>query len=332
MARLRSALLALILASVVAAAGKGEMELRGQIFPPLRNAWVEIQSATTPFRRHGLSGLNGEFKFKNLAPGSYTLVIFHPHWGEQRRSVEVTPSFADKKNRVPVTVVVRRSKKERERHLNRRHTVSAQDLSVSPKARGELRKANKRLEKRDTESALAHLAKAVEISPQFMSAWNQLGTIAYQSRQFAEAEEYFRTALDLQADAFPPLVNLGAALLALHRHDEALRFNQYAVTLRSDDALANSQLGRNFFLLGNDREAIRYLTIAKRLDPSHFSLPQVTLADIYRRRGEHRKAIRELEDFVAKHPDSQQAARTRQTLAKLKKAGLRSPENQAGRD
>ena len=332
MALARSILVALLLSFVSIAAEKGELELRGQIIPPLRNAWVGIQSATTPFRKQSLSGMNGQFKFKKLIPGSYTVVVFHPHWGEQRRTVQVTPSFVDEKNRVPLTVLVKRSKKERERHLDRRHTVSAQDLSVSPEARSEFRKAGKKLEKHDTEGAVAHLQNAVEISPQFMSAWNHLGTIEYQSGRYPKAEEYFRIALDLKPDAFPPVVNLGAALLALERHDEALRFNQYAVTLHTDDALANSQLGRNFFRLGNADEAIHYLKIAKRLDPFHFSLPQITLAEIYRQRGEHRKAIRELEDFVEKHPDSQQAALTRQTLARLKEAGLPSPEDQGDRD
>ena len=206
---------------------------------------------------------------------------------------------------------------------------------ISPfprKRRAELRKANKKLENRDTEAALAHLEKAVEISPQFLSAWNHLGTIAFQSGQYAKAEEYFRRALEIQADAFPPVVNLGAALLALGRYDEALRFNQYAVTLRTGDALANSQLGRNYSLLGNDLEAIQYLNIAKGLDPSHFSLPQVTLAQIYQRRGEHQKAIRELEDFIERHPDSQRAEQTRQTLARLKEAGSNSTAKQGKRD
>ena len=332
MAPVRTTLLALILATVAIAADKGQMELRGKTVPPLGGAWVGLQSATTPFRKQTLSGMKGDFKFKNLVPGSYTVVVFHPHWGEQRRTVQVTPSFAGKKNRVPLTVVVRRSKNERDRQLERRHTISATDLSVSTKARSEFRRAGKKLEKHDTNGAVVHLRNAVEISPQFMSAWNQLGTIEYQGGRYAQAEEHFRTALDLKPDAFPPVVNLGAALLALNRRDEALRYNQYAVTLRAHDALANAQLGRNFFLLGDDDQAIHHLTLAKRHDPSHFSLPRITLAEIYRRRGELGKAIRELEDFVAKHPDSQRAALTRQTLARLKQADSPSSADQADRD
>lgn len=299
-------------------AAEGDLELRGQIFPPLRSAWVGLQAADRPFRTQTLSDLKGRFRFKKLEPGGYSLIVFHPRWGEQRRSVEVTPSFADNQNRIDITFVIKRSQDARERQAVDKHTVSARELTVSTKARATFLKANQRIEKHDVEGAVALLREAVEISPQFVEAWNQLGTIAYQAGDHTEAEKHFREALLLQSDAFGPVVNMGATLLALGRHTEALGYNRYAVTLRPDDALANSQLGRNHFLLGSYEQAIKHLRRAKGIDPGHFSLPQVTLAEIYSRQGRVDAAIRELEDYVARHPDSERAAVTRETLARLK--------------
>jgi len=54
--------------------------------------------------------------------------------------------------------------------------------------------ARKDLARRDADSAAAHLQKAVEMAPQFEAAWNTLGTIAYQTRKYARAEEYFGQA------------------------------------------------------------------------------------------------------------------------------------------
>lgn len=299
-------------------AAKGNLEIKGQIFPPLRSAWVGLQAADRPFRTQTLSDLKGRFRFKKLEAGGYSLIVFHPRWGEQRRSIEVTPSFADEQNRIEVTFIVKRSQDGRERQATDKHTVTARELTVSSKARAAFLKANQRIEKHDIEGAVTHLREAVELSPQFVEAWNQLGTIAYQAGDYAQAEEHFREALMLQSDAFGPVVNIGATLLALGRHTEALGYNRYAVTLRSDDALANSQLGRNHFLLGSYGQAVKYLRRAKGLDPGHFSLPQVTLAEIYSRQGKVDAAIRELEDYVARHPDSERAALTRETLARLK--------------
>ena len=312
------ALIILLLGTYPAPARKKTLELQGRIIPTLQAAWVGLQSATEPFRTQTLSDLKGRFKFKDLQPGGYALIVFHPRWGEQRQSVEVTPSFADGKNRIKVNFVIRQSAQGGERHAEEKHMVSVRELSITQKARLAFLKGNQRIEKHDNEGAVKHLKKAVEISPQFAAAWNQLGTIAYQGGEYEQAEEYFREALLLQSDAFGPVVNMGAALLALGRQSEALGYNRYAATLRPDDALANSQLGRNHFLLGSYDLAIKYLRTAKRLDPGHFSLPQVTLAKIYSRQGKVDAAIRELEDYIARHPDSQRAELTRATLARLK--------------
>ena len=56
--------------------------------------------------------------------------------------------------------------------------------------------------------ALASLQRAVEIAPEFAAAWNNMGTIAYQSRNYLRAEECFREALSADPSAYEPLVNL----------------------------------------------------------------------------------------------------------------------------
>jgi Flp pilus assembly protein TadD len=43
--------------------------------------------------------------------------------------------------------------------------------------------------------------------------------------------------------------------LLLRRFDEAMKYNQYAAAERPDDALANSQLGQNYFYLGDFEKA-----------------------------------------------------------------------------
>jgi predicted Zn-dependent protease len=59
---------------------------------------------------------------------------------------------------------------------------------------------------------------------------------------------------------------------------------------------------------------------AKRNDPSHASAPQLTLAEIYARQGQLKKAIRELEDLKSRHPDSPVAVLAEQALTKARRA------------
>jgi predicted Zn-dependent protease len=65
-------------------------------------------------------------------------------------------------------------------------------------------------------------------------------------------------------------------------------------------------------------KALTFLKEAKRLDPSHFTHPQRHLAEIYLRLSNPRAAAAELEDFLARHPDSTEAVSARQSLARLR--------------
>ena len=186
------------------------------------------------------------------------------------------------------------------------------------RARKHYLEAQKRLEKRDIEGAISHLRKAVELAPAFTAAWNNLGTVAYQTQKYQDAEEYFRKALMADPAAFEPLVNLGGVLLTLEKTDEAYQYNLFSVLKRPQDALANSQLGMNYFALGKADLAEKYLLEASRLDPGHFSHPQLLLAEIYLRRHDWARAADQLDEFLRYHPDWPTADKVRETIAKLR--------------
>ncbi len=158
----------------------------------------------------------------------------------------------------------------------------------------------------------------MQLAPQFSGAWNYLGTIAYQGHDYPRAESCFRKALAADPKAFEPLVNLGGVLVNLQKLDEALSYNRHAVLARPGDALANSQLGMNYFYLGKLDLSQKYLTVAAKLDPSHFSHPQLLLAEIYYRRQERSAAADELAEFLRYHPDWPEAARIHERISWLR--------------
>jgi hypothetical protein len=73
-----------------------------------------------------------------------------------------------------------------------------------------------------------------------------------------------------------------------------------------------------YFYLGKPDLAQKYLTAAKRLDPGHFSHPQLMLAEIALRRQDRTAAADELAEFLRYHPDSPQAGPVKQRLAQLR--------------
>jgi tetratricopeptide (TPR) repeat protein len=310
-------LLVLLLAASPLLAGETKYELSGRIVPEAQAA-VSLYGAVTPFSSATLADERGHFRFRDLLAGTYTVSVFLPSRGETRRTIEVGPSLADAKGRVAITLEIGDAQIESADSPSRHVVVSTRELSIPERARKEYNEAEHKLSRHDVTAAIAHLERAVEIAPQFSAAWNNLGTIAYQSRRYQDAEGYFRKSLAQDANAFEPLVNLGGVLLTLGKLDEALQFNLYAVLSRPQDALANSQLGMTYFAVNNLDLAEKYLEIAKRLDPAHFSHPQMTLAEIHLRRHQPAAAADELEDFLRRHPDWPQAANIRLAVAKLR--------------
>ncbi len=202
--------------------------------------------------------------------------------------------------------------------VRRSDEVSTRALTISERARHEYLEAQKDLARRDADSAVQHLEKAVALAPQFSAAWNNLGTIAYQTQNYSRAEECFRQALAQDPKSYEALVNLGGVLVNLNTLGEAELYNQRALQARPNDALANSQLGMVYFQLEHWPDAEKFLARACEIDPAHFSHPQLMLAEVYVHEGRPQLAADALDEFLKYHPDSPDAARLRAVIGKLR--------------
>jgi Tfp pilus assembly protein PilF len=311
--RLQVALIVLCLFCV--GQGRGDdkeklFEYRGRVVHsdgrPLRhgNPRAFLNGTSFPFRAQTLVGDDGKFKFSKLRPAPYVLTIDVAGVGEMHRTIVIGPTLADSRGRIEETLEFEISKVE--------GSVSIRQLRIPDRALREYSKALELLGRHDVPAAKRRLLKAVEIAPDYAEVWNELGVIAYQTREFAEAEKYFRKALEQQPGFYAPLVNLGGTLLDLHKPEEALPINQQAVSLSPQDALPHVQLGLNYARLRKYAEAENHLKKAKSLDPRHFSSPQLILAEIYAAQNRVEEAVQELEEYARYHPDSPTAKRLRE--------------------
>jgi len=318
--RMTACLALLMLLSAVPAQSGAErlFELAGKVTrsdgKPWRNTQpvIFLQSVLTPFNVRSLADPDGNYKFKNVRPGIYSLIVAVPLIGEMNRTIEIGPSVADSKGRVTHNVTFDQKPDSTAK------TISAVALSISDSAKAEYRKAQDCLARHDTAGAVAHLKKAVALAPQFSVALNNLGTISYQAKNYGEAADYFRQALKQEPNDYAPLVNLGGALLSTGKVQESLEYNLLAVKARPDDALAHAQLGQSYFFLGRLDMAEVELKKSKALDPAHFSYPQLVLAELYVQQQKPSLAVMELEEFLKLHPDSDRAPKLRILLEKLR--------------
>lgn len=298
---------------------KGPYELRGRIVLPDGGSFrgsapvVILEAVRFPLRRKVLAGWNGRFRIKKLPQSSYKMAILVPGMGEMKRTVDVGPTFADKKGRIEATFVF-----EPTALAEPMATVTATRLAVDSKAVKAYRKALKKLEKGESAEAVKELEKAVAIDSRYAEAWNRLGTIAYVSRDFPRAEHCFRQALKHSPESYPPVVNLGAALLELNQTNKALAMNLRAVRMKEKDPLAHVQLGTTYYQLGRHDKAVQHLNRAKQLAPRHHSGPQLILADIYWYRKQYGATARELAEFLHYHPDWPDADRLKGILRRAR--------------
>jgi tetratricopeptide (TPR) repeat protein len=314
---MKSLLLSALMAVAALAAGP-VYELTGHI-QPAGVAEVSLFGTDTPFRDATLSNAAGKFTFKKIEAGTYSVAVFFSARGLARRTVEIGPGTADEHRRVNVNLEFENADFFFADAVRRRHSISARQLGVPHKALHDYDDAQKELARHETDSAVKSLEHTVALAPQFAAAWNELGTIAYRTGKFERAEQCFRRALDQDPQAFEPLVNLGGVLVTLRRTAEALDYNLRAALAQPRDVPANSQLGQAYFQAGNYDLALKYLERARQIDPTHYSHPQLYLAEIHSRRGDRPAAAADLEDFLKHHPDWPQAAALRQAIAALRR-------------
>jgi|SRR5665213_474015 len=317
----RTALAVLLGSTMLFAASRGpspaaNLDLQGKITGAgsLRSLRVNLFAVETPYVESTEVNRGGEFRFRALAPGDYTVAVVRNGLGEVRRTVVVSAAVADQSGVVHAAILYASAEAAANPSGG---TVSVHQLSIPGNASAKYADAQKRLAAHDPDGAVRILEEAVALAPQFSTAWNALGVIAFQTGDDDRAESLFRKALAADPGAFEPLVNLGGVLLKKKAASEALPFNQRAVRDRPEDALANAQLGMTYFKLNQFDQAEQYLLAAKRLDPAHYTQPQVFLADIYLRRGNRKAAIQELEDVLALRPDGPLSDSIRHNLAQL---------------
>jgi len=148
--------------------------------------------------------------------------------------------------------------------------------------------------------AINRLRRVIELDPNMMRAYNNLGLCYDALGQFEEAIQSFTRAIELnrmqkQPSAWPPL-NLAVSLISLNRLDEAVTKLQEALSYNRKFPQAHYELG---LVLEKERkfeEAIAPLQRAIELDPL-YAEPHYTLGRIYQRQGKKEEAQEEIEKF-----------------------------------
>ena len=164
---------------------------------------------------------------------------------------------------------------------------------------------------------MRHYQKAIDLDAQCYPALNNLGAIYEREGDHARAEKVLLQALQINPSDGESYVNLGHVLYNEGRFPEAAARLEEALKRSPDSATAHFFLGSTYLKLGDLDRAESHLKQACTLDPRGMPAAHLQLANAYLRVHESTAAGQELEIYLKANPNDPQAPAIRQLLARI---------------
>ncbi|HEV7220365.1 MAG TPA: DUF3857 domain-containing protein, partial [Terriglobales bacterium] len=170
------------------------------------------------------------------------------------------------------------------------------------------------VEKKDLQSAISSLYRAVESDPKFIRGWLMLGTLLMATKQADAGKDAFQKAIAVDPKQPVTYKAFGYSLMANAKFEEAIPIWQNLVKLSPGDIDGPANLGLCLLMLKRYPEAAAALESASELDPARPNV-QSQLASAYLNAGNHAKAAATFQKIVEVHPDPETLNNTAYALA-----------------
>jgi tetratricopeptide (TPR) repeat protein len=145
----------------------------------------------------------------------------------------------------------------------------------------------------------------VETDPADFPAWQELGTLYFKQKNYAEADKAYMQAIAKHPNYGSALLSLGRLRIVQKNYDGAIEALLEAVKALPTSAEANYFLGEAYLQNKKGSLAVDYLNQAIKLDPVGMADAHLRLAALYNAAGLKDKAAAEYEEFLKKNPDYQ---------------------------
>lgn len=194
---------------------------------------------------------------------------------------------------------------------------------MSKEALEEIAEAKKAFQSKNTDEAIKHFQKALEIEPEFTEAHYNLGILLRQKGNVDEAVKHFVKAIQNQENYKLALFALGETL---HIEKKYSRSNPYLIKYlevsESEESEKTAQahylVGMNYFNLKQAKKAIPHLSKAIELDSKINLNAYILLANSYVILRDGKNAIKNYRKFVELYPDAPNIQQVKTILEKLK--------------
>jgi tetratricopeptide (TPR) repeat protein len=217
----------------------------------------------------------------------------------------ITPLETDHFETVTVKPLKTAEEKQSEMHGA---PISAAELNIPDKARKEFEKGEDAMQKSDMGTAEKQFRKALEMYPQYASAYNDLGVIAIKGADPKTAERYFQQAISANEKFAPAYVNLAKMRMGQKNVSDAKVLLQKATAVDPLDVEALALLANAELSTGNPQGAIADAQKVHSLPHEKWAVVHYVAGLAYERLHMEDQAAVEYKMFLKEAPTSPSAA------------------------
>jgi tetratricopeptide (TPR) repeat protein len=296
----------------LASSAAGSHMIKGRVFfpddrPAGTRVKVRLESANTFGGLSAVTDEDGQFMFRGLEAGPYTVIVEGDKAYETAREAVAIDREASPGGRIiDIPIYLK---------LKSTHPMFA---GVPPSALDNYNKAQVASRAGDGKKAIEHLKDAVAIYPNFSQAYNELGVQYLKLGQVNEASEALSTAVKLAPAAFQPRLNFGIALLNQKKFPESELQLRAAIEKAPKAPIAHMYLGMALMNQKKLEDAQGELEQAVRSNSSEVAVAHKYLGGIYWGMRDYKRAADELETYLKLVPKAADAERTRAAVKDLR--------------
>lgn len=268
---------------------------------------------------------NGNFMFRSLRSGSYTVIIEGGDFFEEaRETLYIEPTITDARTNVsvgplsrPYTLQIYLRPKQEGAPL-KTGVLNAALAGIPKVAVDHYEKGVQAAGRGETDRAIDDLRRAVDLHPNFGLALNELGVQYLRKGQLDKAADALTKVLRISPDAAEPSLNYGIVLLQQKKFPEAEKQLRDAVRKNEHAYTAHLYFGITLIYVKNYDEAETELRKAIAIGGTKASQAHYYLGGLYWQTGKHQQAADELERFLKLEPNAGNAEKLRTTIKELR--------------
>lgn len=170
--------------------------------------------------------------------------------------------------------------------------------------------------KGNRDEAISHYLAALEISPDYYPAHNNLGSLYLGKADFKSAEVQFQEVIRLDQNDAQAYFNLGNVLMLTGRYPESEKALALGLQREPASAFGSFLQGSLYERTGRLIEAEKSLRTSLQLDSKMWQA-HLQLVNLYLRQNHRENAISELQAFLKDFPSVPSAAKANELLVKL---------------